>query len=159
MLKEVKEKIEKVLFIAPATVLGGVYGTYPPNGLLSIAGYLREKGIDVEVIDYSGEEIDRKRVTRDIEKSNPDMVAISVLTGPGLSRALLVSDVAKELGKYVLWGGPHVTVLPHLTLQYHAVNSVVLGEGEYAIEELIEYLNGKRNEMPDGKAGMGLGLG
>ncbi len=140
------KKFEKVLFIAPATE----FGAYPPNGLLSIAGFLREEGIDVEVIDYSGEKIDRKRVIDDIERSDADIIAISVLTGPGLSRALLASDVAKELGKYVVWGGPHVTILPKLTLQYNAVDSVILGEGEYAILELIEFLNGKRDTMPNG---------
>ena len=139
-------KFEKVLFVAPATE----FGAYPPNGLLSVAGFLREKGIDVEIIDYSGEKIDKKRVMHDIEKSDPDIVATSVLTGPGLSRALLVSDVAKELGKYVVWGGPHVTILPRLTLQHPAVDCVVLGEGEYAILELIEFLNGKRDSMPNG---------
>ena len=92
MLKtEVSHKVEKVLFIAPATE----FGAYPPNGLLSIAGFLRDKDIDVDVIDYSGEKIDEQRVKNDIEKSDADIVATSVLTGPGLSRALLVSDVAK----------------------------------------------------------------
>lgn len=147
MLKtEENKRFAKVLFIAPATE----FGAYPPNGLLSIAGFLREKGIDVEILDYSGEQISKKKVTEDIEKSDPDIVAMGVLTGPGLSRALLVSDVAKELGKYVVWGGPHVTILPKLTLQYPAVDSVVLGEGEYAILEIIEFLNGKRDSMPNG---------
>ena len=143
---EAVNRFEKVLFIAPATE----FGAYSPNGLLSIAGFLRNEGIDVEVIDYSGEKIDKKRVYHDIERSNPDIVATSVLTGPGLSRALLVSDVAKELGKYVVWGGPHVTILPRLTLQYSSVDCVVLGEGEYAILELIDFLNGKRKTMPNG---------
>ncbi len=145
---EVVKKFEKVLFIAPATE----FGAYPPNGLLSIAGFLRREGLDVEIIDYSGEKIDKKRVINDIEKSDPDIVAISVLTGPGLSRGLLVSDVAKELEKVVIWGGPHVTILPRLTLQYHAVDYGVIGEGEYAILELIQYLNKEKNIMPNGIA-------
>ncbi|MEK6848057.1 MAG: radical SAM protein, partial [Nanoarchaeota archaeon] len=150
--KEIKEskKIKSILFIAPATELGGAYGTYPPNGLLSVAGYLRSKGVKVGVIDYSGEAIDRGRVEKDIGESSPDIVALSVLTGPGLYRALLISNIAKGLGKIVVWGGPHVTVLPHLTLQYKAVDYLVLGEGEYAIEELIDYLNRKIKKVPNG---------
>ena len=50
----------------------------------------------------------------------------------------------------MLWGGPHVTILPRLTLQYPSVDAVILGEGEYALLELIEFLNKKRSSMPKG---------
>src|SRR3989344_1879158 len=133
--------LKKILFIAPATQ----FAAYPPLGILSIASFMRENGYDVEIIDYSGLEIDKKRGEKDIRASNADLVALGVLTGPGIPRAMMISDVAKSLGKKVIWGGPHATVLPHMTLNYKSVDAVILGEGEYA---LLDYVEGKEN--PEG---------
>ncbi|MBS3134495.1 cobalamin-dependent protein [Candidatus Woesearchaeota archaeon] len=95
-------KTKKILLIAPATE----FGAYPPLGLISIASFIKEKGHDVKVIDYSGEDIEELKVKKDIENFNPDIVALGVLTGPGIKRAVMVSKIAKSLGKYVIWGGP-----------------------------------------------------
>lgn len=141
-------KFQKILFIAAATE----FGAYPPLGILSVAAYIREKGFEVGVIDYSGLKITKERIRKDILKHNPDMVAIGVLTGPGLTRAIMVSDVAKELNKNVVWGGPHPTILPHLTLSHSTIDAVIMGEGEYSLEEYIAYLNGSNQEPK----GMGL---
>src|SRR3989344_7598525 len=139
---------KKVLFIAPATE----FGAYPPLGILSVAAYLREKGYEVGVIDYSGLKITEKQVKRDISSYSPDMVALGVLTGPGLTRAILISDIAKSMGKHVVWGGPHSTILPDLTLNHHSIDAVIIGEGEYALEEYLVYLNGGKEEAK----GMGI---
>src|SRR3989338_6967342 len=140
--------IKRILLIAPATE----FGAYPPLGILSVAAYLREKGFEIGVIDYSGLKITKDRVKKDILKFNPDMVAIGVLTGPGLTRAIVVSDIAKGMGKTVVWGGPHPTILPHLTLSHKTIDAVIMGEGEYSLEEYISYLNGSDQEPK----GMGL---
>ena len=139
--------VKKILFIASATQ----FACYPPSGILSIAAFIREHNIDVEIIDYSGLEIDAKKVERDIIRSNAEMVALGVLTGPGITRAMMISDVAKKLGKYIVWGGPHATVLPEMTLSYRSVDAVILGEGEYALLELINYIeNNREGEKPKG---------
>lgn len=138
-------EIKKILFIAPATA----WAAYPPLGILSIAAFIREQGYEVEILDYSGLEIDRHRVERDIARSNSDVVALGVLTGPGIPRAMMVSDVAKSLGKYVIWGGPHPTILPGMTLGYQSMDAVILGEGEYALRDLLLYLQ-QGGDKPQG---------
>ena len=138
-------RVKKILFIAPATQ----FAAYPPSGILGIAAFIKEHNIDVEVIDYSGLEIERKRVEKDVLKSGADLVALGVLTGPGITRAMMISDVAHSMGRYVVWGGPHATVLPEMTLSYKSVDAVILGEGEYALLELIHYLENK-GEKPKG---------
>ncbi len=135
-------KIKKILFIAPATE----FGAYPPSGSMNIASFLRENNYEVGIIDYSGKKITKEQVIKDIDKENPDIVALGVLTGPGISRAVLVSDVAKSLEKYVVWGGPHVTILPKQSLNHPSINAVILGEGEYALLDLIHFLEGKLKE-------------
>lgn len=136
------QKYKKIILIAPATQ----FGAYPPNGLLSIAAFLRGKGLEIAVKDYSGEEINEKKVKEDLEKFNPDLVGIGVLTGPGIPRAIIVGKVAKELGKYVIWGGPHPTILPNLTLKHPTVDAVIIGEAENSFYDFINYLNGDIKE-------------
>ncbi len=135
-------KIKRILLIAPATE----FGAYPPLGLISIASFIRKQGYEVAVKDYSGEEITESLVRKDIEKFNPDIVAIGALTGPGIPRAITVSKAAKSLDKYVIWGGPHPTILPKLTLEHPAIDAVILGEGEYALLDLIDFIEGKTKE-------------
>ncbi|MBS3153015.1 B12-binding domain-containing radical SAM protein [Candidatus Woesearchaeota archaeon] len=133
---------KRILFIAPATE----FGAYPPLGILSVASYIREKGYEVGIIDYSGLKISKEQIKQDISNFNPDLVALGVLTGPGLTRAIMVSDIAKSLGKTVVWGGPHPTILPNLTLSHPSIDAVIMGEGEYALEEYLGYLNGSKKE-------------
>src|SRR3989344_964920 len=85
---------KKVLFIAPATE----FGAYPPLGILSVAAYLREKGYEVGVIDYSGLKVSKEQIKKDISLHNPDM------------------------------------------------DAVIMGEGEYSLEEYLAYLNGSKKE-------------
>ena len=138
-------KIKRVQLIAPATE----FGAYPPLGLIAIASFIRKEGYEVSVIDYSGEEVNEKRVRKDIEKFNPDIVALGVITGPGISRAMMVSKTAKSLNKYVIWGGPQSTILPQITIDHPDIDAIILGEGEYALIDLIHHLEGKIKE-PEG---------
>ena len=117
--------MKTILLIEP----GAKHTVYPPIGLMHLAAVLR-KDYKVYIIDYSGEEISLDIVRRDILRINPDLVGVRVLTGPPIPRAILVSKVAKELGKIVVWGGPHPTILPEQTLNENYIDAVVIGEGE-----------------------------
>ncbi len=122
---------------------------HPPNGLLSLAAVLREKNYHISVKDYSGEKLSDQQIKRDIEKNNPSYVGIGVLTGPVITRALQISKVAQELGKKVIWGGPHVTILPTLTIEHPFVDGVVIGEAEQSFGQLVDYFEGK-GDAPNG---------
>jgi len=129
-------KKPKILFIEP-----GVKVTkWVPIGIVTLAGFMREKGYPVAVRDYSGKEIHEKEIVMTIKKENPKYVGVRVLTGPNIPRALKVSRIAKKLGKEVIWGGPHPTILPEQTLENPLIDAVVIGEGEYALIDLLNYL-------------------
>ncbi len=132
--------IKKVLLIEPGTELD----IYPPSGLLSIAAVLREKGYDVAIKDYSGCRLNDKQIASDLQ--DYDFIGIKVLTSPIIKRAIVVSKIAKEQRKIVVWGGPHPTVLPELTLKEGFIDAIVIGEGELAILDLIDYFNGAKKE-------------
>ncbi len=139
------EKIEmkqKILLIEP----GARYTQYPPIGLMHLAAVLRDE-YEVYIKDYSGEEIREKKVKEDIKKIDPFLVGIRVLTGPPIPRAILISKISKEIGKKVVWGGPHPTILPEQTLKEKYIDSVVIGEGEHTFKQLIKYYEKKKSRL------------
>lgn len=133
---------KKILLIEP----GARYTLYPPIGLMHLAAVLRDE-YEICIKDYSGEEIIEEEIRRDIEKINPFIVGVRVLTGPPIPRAILVSKVAKKLGKIVVWGGPHPTILPEQSLREEYIDSVVIGEGEHTFKQLIKYYEGKKIKL------------
>lgn len=130
----------KILFFEP-----GVKNTkHVPTGILVLAGFMRAKGYPVAVREYSGKEISEYEIQKDIFNENPKYIGIRVLTGLFIPRALKISKIAKKMGKIVIWGGPHPTILPEQTLEHPLVDAVVMGEGEYALLELVNYFEGKK---------------
>lgn len=142
MNKNLKNKIRRIMLIEP----GARYTPYPPIGLMHLAAVLRDK-YEIKIKDYSGEELNEKEIERSIRQFNPDLVGVRVLTGPPIPRAMLVSKIAKKLGKIVVWGGPHPTILPAQTLENPNIDSVVIGEGEYTFQKLLEYYSGKKVKL------------
>lgn len=116
---------------------------YPniPNGLLSLASFLEQKGYDVKLID--ARLYNKARTLEIIKKELPDALCfgISAMTGQ-VSHGLQLSDIVKKLYPKlpIVWGGIHPTLFPLQTCEDKAVDYVVQGEGEYALEKLLKYL-------------------
>jgi radical SAM superfamily enzyme YgiQ (UPF0313 family) len=70
-----------------------------------------------------------------------DMVGISSITST-IPRAFALGDQAKDLGKKVVFGGPHVTFLPDEALAHG--DFVVRGEGEETLPELLDTLQSQK---------------
>ena len=120
-------------------------GSYdPPLGILYLAGFLREKGIEVNLIDLSFTahwDVYRNELLR----VRPDVVGISSMS-PFADQASFAASMAKKFlpeCKVVL-GGPHPTASPMDTLSNENVDFVVIGEGENTLLELIETIDGKK---------------
>ena len=133
----------KGIFLAE---VGAKYTPYPPIGIMHLASVLQGK-YNVTIKDYSGADIEENKVKRDIEKADPLLVGLRVLTGPPIPRAIKISEIAKKLGKKVVWGGPHPTVLPEQTLENKSIDAVVIGEGELTFQKLIKYFEGKKEKL------------
>jgi radical SAM superfamily enzyme YgiQ (UPF0313 family) len=100
---------------------------------------LRAEGYTVDLVDYDQMPVTTEAVKRDLHRFGPDIVGVSVLTGPQLQRSIVISDAAKDHGCRVIWGGPHATILPEGSLLHRSVDGVVLGEGEEAVIRLLRY--------------------
>ncbi len=124
---------KKVLLINTKNVsytLGG--GRSLPLGISYIAAVLEKAGHSVRCRDFQVE--DTASLPDDIAAS--DIVGISALT-PNITEVWRIARLAKEAGKMVLVGGPHVSVLPDETLLTGFVDIVCRREGEYTAREVV----------------------
>jgi len=117
----------------------------PPLGLAYIASFLKEKKINVNIIDMNASNFTIEKTINLIKKTNPlpKIIGITVTT-PTIFKAF---DIAKEIKNFnkdivVVFGGPHPTALPYETLKNKYVDIVVYGEGE---ETLLEICNKLEN--------------
>ncbi|TET45084.1 radical SAM protein [candidate division TA06 bacterium] len=131
----------KILLLSPPqqNIYGRFGPPYAPLGLLQIGACLRAAVHDVEFLDmalYPGEFRARLKSFR------PEMVCITSVT-PTFPSALEIARVVKsESSAHVVFGGPHVSILPEEPLKTGKVDFVVVGEGEETVVELAQAIRG-----------------
>lgn len=138
-------------------------GLYPPLGLLYLAARLLEEGRhEVKVLDGPALEApllkgprpnrswgplpSHEAIEQEIREFRPQVVGVQALTFT-LVDALAVAERARQVNPeiHVCLGGPHVFLYPRETLGFPFVDSLILGEGEFAFPELL-------NALEEGKA-------
>ena len=134
--------MKRVLLIEPGTKVT----IYPPIGLMHLASVIRDE-YNVIIKDYSGKDLDKSEIENSIRKINPFVIGLRVLTGPGIPRALLISEIGKKLNIPIIWGGPHPTILPEQTLENENIDAVCIGEGENTLQDLLKYFEGKLKKV------------
>jgi radical SAM superfamily enzyme YgiQ (UPF0313 family) len=90
----------------------------------------------------------RERVIQAIEKSNPDLVGFTVYTGTFRWACDIASEVKRRLRVPIVFGGIHASLVPQKVIEKECVDYVVVGEGEYALLDLLDRL--KSGARPDG---------
>jgi radical SAM superfamily enzyme YgiQ (UPF0313 family) len=109
----------------------------PPLGVMYIATYLkRNLNAEVQIIDTTFHK-SYDYVFQRIVNFPTDIVGIFIDTIM-YNDAIKIAKMAKSLGKYVIAGGPHTTILPETVIPY--VDALVIGEGERASLEIIKNL-------------------
>jgi anaerobic magnesium-protoporphyrin IX monomethyl ester cyclase len=165
----------KVLLIQPrtdreiATELPGMVskevGTFPPLGILYLAGWLRAKtDHEVFVMDLAARNISLADFATHLERAQPDVVGITAITHT-LVGVRDVAELVKEKlpESVVVIGGPHVNAFGSEALALKTVDYAVEGDGERSFGELLEALvtGGALENVPglhyrlDGEPAMG----
>lgn len=107
-------------------------------GLGYLAGSLRAHGYDIEIWDASietqFESLDSK-----LSRDPFDVVCLSAPT-PLIVQAWEAAEIAKKRGAITILGGPHLTLMPHESMEKEMVDLVVRGEAEYTIIEIMAAL-------------------
>lgn len=111
---------------------------YPSLGILTLAAWLRDRGLPVEVVDLTFER-DRRAVRRAIDRFGPDVVGVHTKTMM-FHRAAAIARDARARGVFALAGGPDSAERPELYLDA-GFDAVVVGEGELTLEAVAGRLH------------------
>ena len=117
-------------------------------GLGYLAGALLAHGYEVDIWDAAVEE-DTETLDQRLDRDPYDVVGMSAPT-PLIVNAWDAAARAKERGAITILGGPHLTLMPHESMQKPQVDLVVRGEAEQTIVEIIRAL-----ERDPGRQGIG----
>jgi len=87
------------------------------------------------------------QIKEEIQKRKPDIVGIAGPFTCQIGNTIKTSRAVKEVNQNILTvvGGPHVTLVPKEFLEEaQSVDIAVAGEGEYAMLEIAQYFEGKK---------------
>jgi anaerobic magnesium-protoporphyrin IX monomethyl ester cyclase len=115
-------------------------GYIMPLGIACIAGFLRENGVAVSILDAEAEGLSLHQMKQRFAECKPDVVGVTSMT-PTVHDDLDVASIAKEMGAKVVIGGPQANAMPVETLSCENVDFVVQGEGELPMLRLLDALN------------------
>ncbi|RLB83511.1 MAG: hypothetical protein DRH17_02535 [Deltaproteobacteria bacterium] len=114
-----------------------------PIGAASIGAFLESQGFDVTIFDNYLHKEPPEVVAEKILANRPSCVGISVNSLTILDGLKLAKEIKRlEPGCWIVMGGPHATLFPERTLADENVDYVVVGEGEYALRDLLRSLDG-----------------
>lgn len=121
-----------------------------------LSSFLKKQGHQVDVVFdpriFDSEAIHFKKISKifDIKKElvnqildkKPDLIGFSVFT-LNYQRALCLAKLIKKKNKKIpiIFGGIHPTSVPKVVIKEKCVDMVCVGEGEYALDELLNNLS------------------
>ncbi|MBA7502453.1 hypothetical protein ES706_01041 [subsurface metagenome] len=108
----------------------------PPYSVLYLASALQRRGHDIVVIDARFERNPLDKLNQ--ECADAAVVCISVGMNFQVVTALRASQVAKQSGCTVVWGGVYATFNHEILLKLPFLDCIVLGEGERSIVEITD---------------------
>ena len=176
-----EHKNAKVLLINPPRCVteGKPKLCVPPPSIAYIAAYLREVGINVELLDciiegWNNEELidevnevhtygmSDEAVADYLAESRPEIIGLSLVFSQDLRNVCKISRVAKKVlpNSIVIVGGLHPTIYPEQTFKHsvldgeRTIDFILRGEGEHRLAEFVfNYQEGKIDKNQDGLVG------
>jgi anaerobic magnesium-protoporphyrin IX monomethyl ester cyclase len=130
---------------------------YPSLGLLTLGAYLREHGIEVQMVDLTFER-DARAVALAAQRFLPEVVGVHTKTLTA-ARAIEVARLARGAGAVTVAGGPDAATRPEMYLD-GGFDLVVPGEGEPTLVDVARRAHEGRSLLgtPGTIARQGTGL-
>lgn len=117
-----------------------------PFSILAIAKVLiDEDSADVVLFDGNQQDITAWKQLLDNYSDQTIFIGLSIMTGGGqIGHALEMAKIAKDKNYCppLIFGGPHVNVLPEQTLEHPLVDGVLQGVGQTSVPVLVRALTG-----------------
>ncbi|MBN1173589.1 MAG: radical SAM protein [Micromonosporaceae bacterium] len=138
--------VRRVWFFQPRTRAKANYANadgaeqvWPPWFAGFLAGAAHAVGLEARLVDARTDP-GWQRVVAGLGRE--DVVAVSVMTGAAIIDAIVASEMVREQGGFVVWGGPHPTLFPEQTLAQSPAHAVVPGFGFAGLRLLLGHLTG-----------------
>ncbi len=141
----------KILFIHPRPESLGIEYL---SAVLKKAGHETKLIIDPELFSDSHIEIKflakifnfKKKIIKRAKKYGPDVVCFSVISDYYNWAKDIAREIKNELDVPIIFGGIHATSVPERVIRNSFVDFVVVGEGEFAILEIINSMKSGRKK-------------
>lgn len=124
----------------------------PPYLTLSFATYLKQKGINVEILDANAENLSPEETAQIVKDKNPKLVTLIVYGNqPSASTqnmsisGKIVTTIKSVIDVPIVMGGLHPSALPERTLVEEDVDFVIEGEEQIPLLELVNQINSDKN--------------
>ncbi len=147
--------MKRVMFFQPRTFAAENYRTangseqcWAPWAALFLAPLVREVGIDVDLTDAR---VEADWALKLDSLTANDLLAVSVMTGHAIHDAIHASEVARQHGAKVVWGGPHISLFPKETIEQAPVDAVIPGFGYAPFTHLLSIFS--KNKWPSSHDG------
>ena len=142
-----------LLLIPPLTLsqrMGGLAeagAVMPALGVLYIASWMRKQLLEVEILDAESLRLDLDNTVKAILDRSPDVLGITTTTLSIIPAAEIAREIkARRKDIKIFLGGPHVTALPHESLQDFAdIDGCILGDGEISFAHIVRNISNGLN--------------
>ncbi len=115
-----------------------------PLGLIAVGSTLKRAGYQVKILDLRISENSEQDLKNTLSTFEPDVVGIGVMTIEsryGFMEAARVKELMPNV--HVVMGGPHCKHDPQYILNHKEIDSMVIGEADYTIVDLVRALENK----------------
>ena len=117
---------------------------FPYFGIISLAGYLKDKGIESTVFIANLE----KNLHDRLKSIEPDLIGISVLTTEHTWLIEISRRIKSDFPDIpIIVGGIHAILYPKAILQIPEIDYVCTGEGELTLTNLCESIQNKKADV------------
>lgn len=121
--------------------------TLPPLGLLYLAAELEKADFNVKIFDSQLYDWSAKQVAWHCTNLKADIVGVYCNTSNYQHAVELAKEIKINSNVPIIFGGPHVTIMPLEVLNNDPIDYVAIGEGERTIVELMGVLSGRDSRL------------
>jgi anaerobic magnesium-protoporphyrin IX monomethyl ester cyclase len=127
-----------------------------PIGVYYVAAVLKEGGYDVQILNWYNIHKSPEKIIETFRAEKPDIIGFSILNANRWG-GIEIAQIAKEInpGVKIVFGGVGATFLwRHFLTHFPVIDSVVIGEGEYAFLHLVQAIEQGREDRLQHVAGV-----
>lgn len=120
-----------------------ISASWPPLGILYLATILKERGIEVSVLDQPAKGFTVEETVKWVQKEDPDFLGFTTYSSSSLTATRVSSEVkALNPSISIIFGGYYASFNANRILKnYPFIDVIVRGEGENTLVDLVNCLN------------------